>query len=338
MRGAIQRHAADLMKTPVRVSITGAAGQIGYQLAFRIASGQMLGPDQPVILQLLEIAPALGALRGVEMELRDCAFDTLHGVLATANAQEAFSEADFALLVGAKPRGPGMERKDLLLENAKIFSGQGKALNESASRDVKVLVVGNPANTNALIAQKNAPDLSPANFTAMTRLDHNRALTQLAEKTGKHSSQIRGMTIWGNHSATQYPDISHCVVDGEPAAKLVDQKWISEDFIPTVQQRGAAIIKARGLSSAASAASAAIDHMHDWVMGTPPGDWVSMAIPADGSYGIADGVIYSYPVTCSNGEYHIVKGLEISDFSRDRMDKTEVELREERDGVKDLLG
>jgi len=325
------------MKNPVRISITGAAGQIGYQLSFRIASGQMLGSDQPVILQLLEIPPAIDALNGVEMELRDCAFDTLHDVVSTTDAAVAFKDADYAILVGAKPRGAGMERKDLLLENAKIFSAQGKALNDNASRDIRILVVGNPANTNALIAQKNAPDLSPANFTAMTRLDHNRAMTQLAAKTDSHVSQIQKMTIWGNHSATQYPDIFHCQIDGEPASDKVDLAWIGDEFIPTVQQRGAAIIKARGLSSAASAASAAIDHMRDWVHGSPDGDWVSMAIPSDGSYGIAEGIFYSHPVTCADGEYQIVDGLEINDFSRQRMDQTEAELREERDGVKDLL-
>ena len=325
------------MKNPVRISITGAAGQIGYQLAFRIASGQMLGGDQPVILQLLEIPPAIDALKGVEMELRDCAFGTLHDVVSTTDAAVAFKDADYAILVGAKPRGPGMERKDLLLENAKIFSAQGKAINNHASQEIRVLVVGNPANTNALIAQKNAPDLSPVNFTAMTRLDHNRAMTQLAAKTGSHVSQIRKMTIWGNHSATQYPDIFHCQVDGEPATEKVDMAWISDEFIPTVQQRGAAIIKARGLSSAASAASAAIDHMHDWILGSPDGDWVSMAVPANGSYGVAEGIVFSFPVTCADGAYQIVGGLDINDFSRQRMDQTEAELREERDGVKDLL-
>ena len=325
------------MKKPVRVSITGAAGQIGYQLSFRIASGQMLGADQPVILQLLEIPPALGALEGVAMELADCAFPTLAGVIATDNPDVAFADTDFALLVGAKPRGPGMERKDLLLENAKIFSVQGVALNAHASRDAKILVVGNPANTNALIARANAPDLNPRNFTAMTRLDHNRALTQLADKTGKHVSDIRQLTIWGNHSATQYPDIHHATVAGDPATALVDQAWLADDFIPTVQQRGAAIIKARGASSAASAASAAIDHMHDWALGSAEGDWVSMGVPADGSYGIAEGVIYSYPVICKGGEYEIVPGLEINDFSRQRMDATDQELREERAGVADLL-
>ncbi|MDH3839560.1 MAG: malate dehydrogenase [Chromatiales bacterium] len=325
------------MKKPVRVAITGAAGQIGYQLSFRIASGQMLGADQPVILQLLEIPPALGALEGVAMELADCAFPTLAGVIATDNPDVAFAATDFALLVGAKPRGPGMERKDLLLENAKIFSVQGAALNAHASRDAKILVVGNPANTNALIARANAPDLNPRNFTAMTRLDHNRALTQLADKTGKHVSDIRQLTIWGNHSATQYPDIHHATVAGDPATALVDQAWLADDFIPTVQQRGAAIIKARGASSAASAASAAIDHMHDWALGSAEGDWVSMGVPADGSYGIAEGVIYSYPVICKDGDYEIVQGLEINDFSRQRMDATDQELREERAGVADLL-
>ena len=325
------------MKKPVRVSITGAAGQIGYQLSFRIASGQMLGADQPVILQLLEIPPALGALEGVAMELADCAFPTLAGVIATDNPDVAFADTDFALLVGAKPRGPGMERKDLLLENAKIFSVQGVALNAHASRDAKILVVGNPANTNALIARANAPDLNPRNFTAMTRLDHNRALTQLADKTGKHVSDIRQLTIWGNHSATQYPDIHHATVAGDPATALVDQAWLADDVIPTVQQRGAAIIKARGASSAASAASAAIDHMHDWALGSAEGDWVSMGVPADGSYGIAEGVIYSYPVICKGGDYEIVQGLEINDFSRQRMDATDQELREERAGVADLL-
>jgi len=325
------------MKDPVRVSITGAAGQIGYQLSFRIASGQMLGADQPVVLQLLEIPPALGALQGVEMELRDCAFPTLHDVVATDDPDTAFGDADYALLVGAKPRGPGMERKDLLLENAKIFSAQGKSLNANASRTAKILVVGNPANTNALIAQHNAPNLDPANFTAMTRLDHNRAISQLAAKTGAQVARIRQMTIWGNHSATQYPDVSHTLVDGRAASDLVDQTWLAEDFIPTVQQRGAAIIKARGASSAASAASSAIDHVRDWALGTPADDWVSMAVPSDGSYGIAEGVIYSFPVRCEAGRYHIVPGLEIDPFSRARMDATDQELREERDGVADLL-
>ncbi|MGD8482109.1 MAG: malate dehydrogenase [Gammaproteobacteria bacterium] len=325
------------MNTPARVTITGAAGQIGYQLAFRIASGQMLGTDQPVVLQLLEIPPALGALKGVEMELRDCAFETLLDVVATDDPNVAFKDTDYALLVGAKPRGPGMERKDLLLENAKIFSVQGKALNDNASRDVKVLVVGNPANTNALIALSNAPDLPAANFTAMTRLDHNRAISQLAAKTDVKVAEIRRMTIWGNHSATQYPDISHTLVAGRAATELVDRPWVENDFIPTVQQRGAAIIKARGASSAASAASSAIDHVRDWVKGTPADDWVSMGIPSDGSYGISEGVVYSFPVLCSGGKYEIVQGLDVDDFSRARMDATDAELREERAGVEDLL-
>ena len=325
------------MKSPVRVTITGAAGQIGYQLAFRIASGQMLGPDQPVVLQLLEITPALDALKGVVMELDDCAFETLAGVVATDDANVAFKDSDYALLVGARPRGPGMERKDLLEANAAIFSVQGKAINDHASRDIKVLVVGNPANTNALIASSNAPDIDPGNFTAMTRLDHNRAIAQLARNTDGHVNDVRCMTIWGNHSATQYPDINHATVSGKKASDLVDQAWLESDFIPVVQQRGAAIIKARGASSAASAASAAIDHMHDWALGTPDDDWVSMAIPADGSYGIEPGVIYSYPVRCTGGNYEIVQGLEIDAFSRERMDATEAELREERAAIESLL-
>jgi len=325
------------MTQPARVTITGAAGQIGYQLAFRIASGQLLGSNKPVILQLLEIPPALDALKGVAMELEDCAFPTLHGVVATDDPNVAFADADYALLVGAKPRGPGMERADLLKGNAAIFSVQGKAMNDHASRDIKVIVVGNPANTNALIAQQNAPDLNPANFTAMTRLDHNRALAQLANKTGSHVSKIRNVTIWGNHSATQYPDISEVVVEDRAATDLVDESWLVNDFIPTVQQRGAAIIKARGLSSAASAASAAIDHMRDWALGTPGDDWVSMAVPSDGSYDIEPGVIYSYPCRCSQGKYEIVQGLDISDFSRERMVATDTELREERAAIEDLL-
>jgi len=325
------------MTQAARVVITGAAGQIGYQLAFRIASGQLLGTNQPVILQLLEIPPALNALKGVVMELEDCAFPALKAVVATDKPEEAFRDADYALLVGARPRGPGMERADLLKENAKIFSVQGKAMNEHASRGIRVLVVGNPANTNALIAQRNAPDLNPANFTAMTRLDHNRALAQLAAKTGTHVTQIKRMTIWGNHSSTQYPDISQAVVNDRAARDLVSQEWLASDFIPTVQQRGAAIIKARGLSSAASAASAAIDHVRDWALGTPGDDWVSMAVPADGSYGIKDGVIYSFPCRCAKGKYEIVQGLPISEFSRARMDATDKELREERDAIADLL-
>jgi len=325
------------MKSPVNVAITGAAGQIGYALAFRVASGQMLGADQPVNLHLLEITPALQALQGVLMELNDCAFPTLNKVIATDDAKVAFKDCNVALLVGARPRGPGMERKDLLLANAQIFSAQGKALDAVASRDVRVLVVGNPANTNSLIAQRNAPSLNPRNFTAMVRLDHNRALSQLAEKTGVHYNKIRQAIIWGNHSATQYPDLHHTLVDGKPALSLVDQKWYADTFIPVVQQRGAAIIKARGASSAASAASAAIDHVRDWVNGTADGDWVSMGVPSDGSYGIAEGVIYGYPVTCKNGDYQIVQGLSINDFSRQRMDATHKELLEEREGVKDLI-
>jgi malate dehydrogenase len=326
------------MKPVMNVAITGAAGQIGYALAFRVASGQMLGADQPVKLHLLEITPALPTLQGVLMELNDCAFPTLAQVVATDDAKVAFRDCHAAMLVGARPRGPGMERKDLLLANAQIFSAQGKALNEVADRNVRVLVVGNPANTNSLIAQANAKDLNPRNFTAMTRLDHNRALAQLGEKTGKHVSAIRRMTIWGNHSSTQYPDISHCLVDGKPAPSLVQREWIEQTFIPVVQQRGAAIIKARGASSAASAASAALDHVRDWVRGTPSGDWVSMGVPSDGSYGIPAGVIYSYPVTCEKGEYKIVQGLAVDEFSRKRMDGTLAELHEERDGVKELLG
>jgi malate dehydrogenase len=324
------------MKSPVRVAVTGAAGQISYSLLFRIASGEMLGKDQPVILQLLEITPALEALKGVAMEIEDCAFPLVHGIVQTDDPNVAFKDADYCLLVGARPRGPGMERKDLLEANAAIFSVQGKAINDHASRDVRVIVVGNPANTNALIAYRNAPDLKPGQFTAMTRLDHNRAMAQLANKTGKHTTDVESMIIWGNHSATQYPDIHHCKVDGADAASLVDQAWVEGDFIPTVQQRGAAIIKARGLSSAASAANAAIEHMRDWALGTN-GKIVSMAIPSDGSYGIPEGLVYSYPVTCENGEYTIVQGLEINDFSRNLMDKTAHELSEERDGVADLL-
>ena len=325
------------MKNPVRVTITGAAGNIGYALAFRIAAGDMLGPDQPVILQLLEITPALGALQGVVMELNDCAFPLLAGVVATDDASVAFKDTDYALLVGARPRGPGMERKDLLTANGAIFGPQGKALNDHASRDVKVLVVGNPANTNALIAQAAAPDLNPRNFTAMTRLDHNRALAQLAEKTGTHTTDVAKMTIWGNHSSTQYPDISHATVKGKAAKGLVDDTWYKDTFIPVVQQRGAAIIKARGASSAASAASAAIDHMRTWALGTQGDNWVSMAVPADGSYGIAPGIIYSYPCRCKNGDYEIVQGLEVDAFSREKMDASAAELREERAAIEHLL-
>ncbi|MDR5903152.1 MULTISPECIES: malate dehydrogenase [Halomonas] len=324
------------MKEPVRIAITGAAGQISYSLAFRIASGDMLGKDQPVILQLLEITPAMDALNGVVMELNDCAFPLVQEIVATDDPNVAFKDADFALLVGARPRGPGMERKDLLEANAAIFSVQGKALNDNASRDVRVLVVGNPANTNALIASCNAPDLNPGQFTAMMRLDHNRAKTQLAQKVGKHVTDVESMIVWGNHSATQYPDLAHCKVDGKAALELVDQAWYENDFIPTVQQRGAAIIKARGASSAASAASAAIDHMRDWALGSD--GIVSMGIPADGSYGVEPGIMYSYPVVCKNGQYEIVQGLEIGEFSRERMNATEQELREERAAVEHLLG
>jgi len=325
------------MKSPVRVAITGAAGQIGYQLCFRIAAGDMLGPDQPVILQLLEITPALGSLQGVEMELLDSAFPLLAGTVATDDAETAFQDADYALLVGAKPRGPGMERKDLLSANGKIFGPQGRAMNAVSKRTIKVLVVGNPANTNALIARAAAPDLDPRNFTAMTRLDHNRALAQLAVKTGVHHDLIRKMVIWGNHSSTQYPDIRFAEVDGTPATDLVEQDWYRDSFIPTVQQRGAAIIKARGASSAASAAAAAIDHIRTWAHGSRDGDWVSMSVPSDGSYGIEEGVIYSYPCVCRNGDYQIVQGLDIDEFSRSKMDASYAELCEERAAVADLL-
>ena len=323
------------MKDPVRVTITGAAGQIGYALLFRVASGAMLGNDQPVILQLLEITPALDAVKGVVMELDDCAFPLLQEVVYTDNANVAFKDADYALLVGSRPRGPGMERKDLLEANAAIFSVQGKALNDNASRNVKVLVVGNPANTNALIAQRNAPDLSARNFTAMTRLDHNRAMAQLAAKAGKHVSEIDGLCIWGNHSATQYPDIHRASVAGERAMSMIDMDWYTADFIPTVQQRGAAIIEARGASSAASAANAAIDHMRDWVLGTD--SVVSMGVYSDGSYGVAEGLIYSFPVICQGGDWSIVQGVEVNGFSQEKMEATEAELAEERDAVAHLL-
>jgi malate dehydrogenase len=325
------------MKPPVRVAVTGAAGQISYALLFRIASGDMLGNDQPIILQLLEIPPAMAALQGTVMEIKDGAFPLVHGIVASDEPEVAFGDADFAMLVGARPRGPGMERKDLLTENARIFSVQGVAINAVASRDIRVLVVGNPANTNALIAASNAPGLDRRQFTAMTRLDHNRAISQLAAQTGKPSTTITRMSIWGNHSATQYPDIRHALISGSPATELVDQAWVVDNFIPTVQQRGAAIIKARGASSAASAASAAVDHVRTWVHGTPKNDWVSMAIPSDGSYGISDGLIYSYPVICSGGHYEIVQALEVDEFSQARMSETEQELLEERDGVRDLL-
>ena len=325
------------MKDPVRVAVTGAAGQISYSMLFRIAAGDMLGPDQPVILQLLEITPAMGALEGVRMELDDCAFPLLQDVICTDDANVAFKDVEYALLVGAKPRGPGMERKDLLKDNGGIFGPQGKALNDHAKRNVKVLVVGNPANTNAMIAMNHAPDLDRRQFTAMMRLDHNRAMSQLAAKVGCHTTDIKKMIIWGNHSSTQYPDIHHAEVKGEAAAPMVDDAWMKDDFIPTVQQRGAAIIKARGASSAASAGSAAIDHMRSWALGTADGDWVSMGIPSDGSYGIEEGIIYSYPCTCKDGQYEIVQGLDISDFSREKMDASKQELMEERAAVADLL-
>ncbi len=324
------------MKAPVRVAVTGAAGQISYSLLFRIAAGEMLGSDQPVILQCLEITPALEALKGVVMELEDCAFPLVSGIVQTDDPDVAFKNADYCLLVGARPRGPGMERKDLLEANAAIFSAQGKAINDHASRNVKVLVVGNPANTNALIAYRNAPDLNPGQFTAMTRLDHNRAIAQLADKTGRHSTEVAGIIIWGNHSATQYPDIHHATVAGEQALSLVDQDWVVSEFIPTVQQRGAAIIKARGLSSAASAANAAIEHMRDWALGTD-GKIVSMGIYSEGKYGVAEGLIYSFPVTCANGQYQVVEGLEVNAFSQDLLDKTEQELAEEKSAVSHLL-
>ena len=325
------------MKSPVRVAVTGAAGQISYALLFRIAAGNMLGPDQPVILNLLEIPKAMNALNGVVMELNDCAFPLLHDIVATDDPNTGFGDADYAILVGAKPRSKGMLRKDLLEANSQIFTAQGKALNDNAKPTVKVVVVGNPANTNALITAANAPKIDPKNITAMTRLDHNRAISQLGAKTGAAASSITKMTIWGNHSATQYPDISQTLVDGKTASELVDDTWYTDTFIPAVQQRGAAIIEARGASSAASAASAAIDHIHDWALGTDGDDWVSMAVPSDGSYGISEGIIYSFPVTCDNGSYSIVQDLDVSEFSRERMDATRNELQEERDAVKDLL-
>lgn len=325
------------MKAPVRVAVTGAAGQISYSLLFRIASGEMLGKDQPVILQLLEITPALNALKGVAMELEDCAFPLLQGVICSDDPTVVFKDAEYALLVGARPRGPGMERKDLLEANAAIFSVQGKAINDHAARNIKVLVVGNPANTNALIAQRNAPDIDPRQFTAMMRLDHNRAVTQLAQKLDIAIGQVTKMTIWGNHSSTQYPDLFHAQVDGGVAIEKVEQAWYEKEFIPTVQQRGAAIIAARGASSAASAANAAICHMRDWALGTPNGDWVSMAVYSDGSYGIEEGLIYSFPCVCKDGDWQIVPGLDIDSFSRGKMDATAQELKEERDAVKSLL-
>lgn len=325
------------MKAPVRVAVTGAAGQISYSLLFRIASGEMLGKDQPVILHLLEITPALNALKGVAMELDDCAFPLLQNIVCTDDSNVAFKDAEYALLVGARPRGPGMERKDLLEANAAIFSVQGKAINDHAARNIKVLVVGNPANTNALIAQRNAPDLDPRQFTAMTRLDHNRAVTQLCQKLSTTMDKVSKMTIWGNHSSTQYPDLFHAQVDGKVAVEQVDLNWYKQEFIPTVQQRGAAIIAARGASSAASAANAAICHMRDWALGSSDGDWVSMGVYSDGSYGIEEGLIYSFPCVCKDGDWQIVQGLDIDDFSRTKMDATAEELTQERDAVKSLL-
>jgi len=326
------------MKQAVRITVTGAAGQIGYALLFRIASGAMLGDDQPVILHLLDITPAMDALDGVKMELEDCAFPLLAGVVCTDDPTVGFKDADYAILVGARPRGPGMERKDLLEANAAIFSVQGKAINDNASEHIKVLVVGNPANTNALITQRNAPRIDPRNFTAMTRLDHNRAMTQIALKTNSTVNDVQHMTIWGNHSATQYPDLYNAHVAGRKAIELVDQEWYETDFIPTVQQRGAAIIKARGASSAASAANAAIDHMRSWALGTDGDDWVSMGVYSDGSYGIAEGLIYSFPCRCCKGEWVIVSDVEVNEFSRAKMQATEQELIEERDAVAHLLG
>jgi len=334
------KHSQDLgginMNEPVRVAVTGAAGQIGYSLLFRIAAGDMLGPDQPVILQLLEVTPALKALSGVVMELNDGAFPLLHGIVTSDDPMVAFKDADYALLVGAMPRKAGMERGDLLSANGGIFKPQGEALSEVASRDVKVLVVGNPANTNALIAQQNAPKLDPKQFTAMVRLDHNRAISQLAAKTGAPVSAVKNLTIWGNHSSTQYPDLSQATVNGKPALEQVDQNWYETEYIPTVAKRGAAIIEARGNSSAASAASAAIDHMRDWALGTREGEWVSMGIPSDGSYGVPEGLIYGFPVTVKDGKYSIVPNLPVSDFSRSKMDATAQELTEERDAVREL--
>lgn len=325
------------MKSPVRIAVTGAAGQIGYALLFRIASGALLGPEQPVILKLLEITPVLKALEGVVMELQDCAFSTLAGVEISDDAAVAFKDADYAFLVGAKPRGPGMERADLLQGNAAIFQVQGKALNDGASRDVKVIVVGNPANTNALITINNAPDLNPRNITAMTRLDHNRALAQLAQKTGTSVSEIRKLCIWGNHSTTQYPDLHHATVAGRSALELVDQNWYEQEYIPRVAKRGAEVISARGASSAASAANAALEHMRDWVLGSPADDWLSMGVPSDGSYGVPEGLVYSFPVTCSNGDYKIVQGVKFNEFGRSKMQATQKELEEERETIKHMF-
>ncbi len=325
------------MKKPVKVTITGAAGNIGYALAFRVASGEVFGPDQPVILRLLEIPPSLASLQGVGMELEDCALPLLHDIVLTDDPSIGFRETNYAILIGSKPRGKGMERKDLITENARIFTAQGRSINDLADGDVRVLVVGNPANTNALIASSNAPDLKKTQFSAMTRLDHNRALGSLAHKSNTLVADVKRMTIWGNHSMTQYPDIGNCLIEGRPAMDLVSRDWAIDHFIPRIQRRGAEIIAARGLSSAASAADAVVDHLHDWVVGTPEGDWVSMSIPADGSYGIEEGVMFSYPVTCKDGEYSIVQGLEVDDFSMGRLQASEKELREERAIIEDLI-
>ena len=325
------------MKTPVNIAVSGAAGQISYSLLFRLATGELLGPDQPVVFHLLETPQAMDALKGVVMELNDCAYPLLHRIVTTDNPEVAFNNADYVFLVGARPRGPGMERKDLLAVNAEIFALQGKALNKVARRDVKVLVAGNPANTNALIAIKNAPDLRPENFSAMTMLDHNRAIAQLAEKCGVLPSDIKNVIIWGNHSAKQYPDLHHARVKGQDALSLVDRDWFQTEFIPAIQQRGAAVIEARGRSSAASGANAAIDLMRAWIYGTEAGDWISMAIASDGSYGVEQGLVYSFPVTVQNGEVSIVKGLEINEFSLEKMRISETELKEEREAVRHLL-
>lgn len=325
------------MKSPIKVTITGAAGHIGYALAFRVASGEMFGPEQPVILRLLEMPQAMSSLNGVGMELEDCALPLLHDVVLTDDPSIGFRDSDYAILIGAKPRSKGMERNDLITENARIFSAQGRAINDNASPNVRILVVGNPANTNALIAASNAPDLDPRHFTAMTRLDHNRALGQLANKTNSLVADITRMTIWGNHSMTQYPDVGNCLINGRPALEMVSRDWAIDHFIPRIQRRGAEIIEARGLSSAASAADAVVDHVRDWARGTPEGDWVSMSVPSDGSYGISEGVIFSYPVTIKNGEYEIVQGLDLDDFSRNRLDISRNELLAERAVIEDLL-
>lgn len=325
------------MKTPVNIAVSGAAGQISYSLLFRLAAGELLGPDQPIVFHLLEIPQAIDTLKGVVMELNDCAYPLLYRIVTTDNPEVAFKNADYVFLVGARPRGPGMERKDLLEVNAEIFAIQGKALNKVARRDVKVLVTGNPANTNALIAIKNAPDLKPENFSAMTMLDHNRAISQLAEKCGVLASDVKNVIVWGNHSAKQYPDLHHAKVKGQDALSLVDRDWFENEFISTVQQRGAAVIEARGRSSAASAANAAINLMRAWIRGTEPGDWISMAVASDGSYGVEEGLVYSFPVTIQNGEFNIVKGLEINDFSLEKMRISEAELKEEREAVRHLF-